>query len=150
MLVHHFVYLIKIWKYFSIMWWCLCCIYTSFFCITQHENKVRFAWWFLTPLLTIFQLYRDVVVSVIGGRNRSTRRKPPTCHSHWQTLAHNVVHLALTEIRTHNTFVSVVIGTDCIGSCISNYHTTKATTASLFCSGYHYKREVTVCYMFII
>jgi hypothetical protein len=22
--------------------------------------------------------------------------------SHWQTLSHNVVHLALTEIRTHN------------------------------------------------
>jgi len=23
--------------------------------------------------------------------------------SHWQTLSHNVVHLALVEIRTHNT-----------------------------------------------
>jgi hypothetical protein len=38
--------------------------------------------------------------------------------SHWQTLSHNVVHLALIEI-----------GTDCIGSCKSNYHAIMATTA---------------------
>ena len=43
----------------------------------------------------------------------------------WQTLSHNVVHLALIEIWTPN-FI-VVIGTDCTGSCKSNYHMT--TTA---------------------
>jgi hypothetical protein len=43
--------------------------------------------------------------------------------SHWQTLSHNVVHLALIEIQLT---ISVVIGTDCIGSCISNYHTIMA------------------------
>jgi len=46
--------------------------------------------------------------------------------SHWQTLSHNVVHLALIEIRTHN------ISGDrhcCIGSCKSNYHTIMATTS---------------------
>jgi hypothetical protein len=37
--------------------------------------------------------------------------------SHSQTLSHNVVHLALIEIRTP---ASVMIGTDCIGSCKSN------------------------------
>jgi hypothetical protein len=31
----------------------------------------------LTRFLTLFQLYRGV--SFIGGGNRSTRRKPPTC-----------------------------------------------------------------------
>ena len=34
-----------------------------------------FVWWCLTPISTIF---------------------------HWQTLSHNVVHLALIELRTHN------------------------------------------------
>ena len=77
-------------------------------------------WWCLTPLSTIFQLYR-------GGQFYlwRTRGKPLTCH--WQTLlSHNVVHLALIEIRTHDI---VVICTDCIGSCKSNYHTITATTA---------------------
>ena len=35
-----------------------------------------------------------------------TERRPGENHrpvaSHWKTLSHNVVHLALTEIRTHN------------------------------------------------
>ena len=52
--------------------------------------------------------------------------------SHWQTLSHTVmlyrVHLAWAwfELTT-----LVVIGTDCIGSCKSNYHTiTTKTTPS--------------------
>jgi len=43
----------------------------------------------LTPLSTIFQLYR-------GGQFYWRTR------SHWQTLSPNVVHLVLVEIRTHN------------------------------------------------
>jgi len=46
--------------------------------------------------------------------------------SHRYTLSHNVVHLAMVKIRNHK---SVVIGTDCIGSCKSNYHTIKTTTS---------------------
>ena len=41
--------------------------------------------------------------------------------SHWQTLSHNVVHLALVEIRSHNI-------SGCIGSFKSNYHTVTTTT----------------------
>ena len=51
---------------------------------------------------------------------------PEENSSHWQTLSHNVVNLALRRIRT-----SVVIGTDCIGSCLINYHTITATTTPL-------------------
>ena len=41
--------------------------------------------------------------------------------SHSQSLSHNVVHLALRD--------SVVIGTDCIGSCKSNYQMITSTMA---------------------
>jgi hypothetical protein len=48
--------------------------------------------------------------------------------SHWQTLSQNVVHLTAPWSRFELT-TSVVIGTDYIGSCKSNYHTITATTA---------------------
>jgi len=39
------------------------------------------------------------------------------------------VHLAMNGIWTHNFSGLVVIGTDCTGSCKSNYHTITTTTA---------------------
>ena len=39
--------------------------------------------------------------------------------SHWQTLSHNVV----SSTPRHELPISVVTGTDCSGSCKSNYHT---------------------------
>jgi len=52
------------------------------------------------PLSTIFQLYR-------GGqfywwKKPEYRENHRSVTSHWQTLSHTVVHLALIEIRTHN------------------------------------------------
>ena len=82
----------------------------------------------LMPLSTIFQLYRGgqfllVEESILPGQNH----RPVA--SHWQTLSYNVVlvHLAWKgfELTT-----LVVIGTDCIGSCKSNYHMIMTTTAS--------------------
>jgi hypothetical protein len=58
-------------------------------------------------------------VSFIGGGNRSTRQKPPTCRKSLTTLSHNIVHLTWVEFEPTT---SVVIGTDYIGSCKSNYH----------------------------
>jgi hypothetical protein len=53
-----------------------------------------------------FQQYFSYIVafSGIGRGNRSGRRKPPTCPSHWQTLLHNVVSSwrRLRGVRTHN------------------------------------------------
>jgi hypothetical protein len=50
--------------------------------------------------------------------------RPAACH--WQTLSRNVLHLAWAgfELTT-----SVVLGTDCLGSCKSNYHMITATTS---------------------
>jgi hypothetical protein len=59
-----------------------------------------FVWWCLSPLSTIFQLYR-------GGQfywwmEPEDPEKITDLSSHGQTLSHNVAHLALFEIRTHN------------------------------------------------
>jgi hypothetical protein len=67
-----------------------------------------------------------MAVSFIGGGNRSVRENHRPVASHWQTLSQNVVSSTppLNGIQTHN--VSGNIGTDCIGSCKSNYHTITA------------------------
>ena len=51
--------------------------------------------------------------------------------SHWQTLSRKVVSITpgLSGIQLTTL---VVIGTDCIGSCKSNYHTITAMTASFW------------------
>ena len=80
-------------------------------------------------LSTIFQLYR-------GGqfywwrKPESPGKNYQPAASHWQTLSHNVVHLAWTgfEITT-----LVVIGTDCISSYNSFYHTNTTTTVPRSC-----------------
>ena len=84
-----------------------------------------FVWWCLTSLSTIFQLYR-------GGQfywwrkpeDPEKRENHWPVTSHWQTLSHNVVHLALIEIRTHN------ISCDGTGSCKSNHYAIMDTMAS--------------------
>ena len=83
--------------------------------------------WCLTPLSTIFQLYRGGQFYWWRKPEEPEKENHRPVASHWQTLSHNVVHLALIVIRTHN--ISA-IDTDCIGSCKSNNHTITATTAS--------------------
>ena len=71
----------------------------------------------------------------LNDANRSTQGKPQPSASHWQT--YNImlyqVHLAWAgfELRT-----LVAIGTDCIGSCKSNYHSTNHMNKSGMCIGW--------------
>ena len=72
-----------------------------------------------------------VVVSFIGGGNQRTRRKPPTCRKSLTTLDHIMlyrVHLAWVGFEPTTL---VVIGTDCIGSNKSNYHTITTTMSPI-------------------
>ena len=64
---------------------------------------------------------------------RRTWRKPPTCRKSVTNLSHNVVSNTHPRARFELTTL-VVIGTDCIGSYISNYHSITTTTVPKKCN----------------
>ena len=64
---------------------------------------------------TILSWRSVLLVEETGGPGENHR---PVA-SHWQTLSHNIVHFTLIEIRIT---LSVVICTDCIGSCKSGVY----------------------------
>jgi hypothetical protein len=68
------------------------------------------------------QKWRDLITNNPGENHRPVA-------SHWQTLSHKNVMLYTLSWSRFELTTSVVIGTDCIGSCKSNYHTIMATTA---------------------
>ena len=68
-----------------------------------------------------------VAISFIGEGNQSTWRKPLNCR---KSLT-NFYHIMLYQVARvgFELITLVVIGTDCIDSCKSNYHMITTTTA---------------------
>jgi len=128
----------------------------------KHVSLLYSGFWCLTPLSTIFQLYRgsDFFVMEETGVSWENHRHVA---SHWQTLSHNVVSRSPRHelVQSHNL---VVMGTDCTGSWIFNYHTIMTTTAPVvvhwlytfiwlstnidwFIGVYHQTRSISVIFM---
>jgi len=100
------------------------CIHPNLFRTAKNKRDNKNIIWCLTPLSTIFQLYRDGLFY--------WWRKPGIPGENHRSLLYHImlyrVHLAWTGFEL---IMLVVIEIDCIGSCISSYHTFITTTAPI-------------------
>jgi hypothetical protein len=72
-----------------------------------------------------------VAVSFIGGGDRSSREKPSSCRKSLTNFFTKMLYRVHINWTGFELTTSVVIDTDCIGSCKSNFHAITSTTAPL-------------------
>jgi hypothetical protein len=95
-----------------------------------HSRRFELGLWCLTPLSTIFQLYRGSQTQLLV-EGPEYPRKTTDLSQVTDKLYHRMLY------RVHPAWVGfklttlVVIGTDCICSCKSNYHTIMTTTTPI-------------------
>ena len=86
-------------------------------CVSRLSILDWFGLWCLTPLSTIFQLYRGVLLVEENAFKWRTQRKQPTCR---KSLTNFITQYCIEYTSPSPTLV--VVGTDCTGGCKSNYH----------------------------
>ena len=104
--------------------------------VNRHADRILnvllglFARWCLTPLSTIFKLWSVLLVEGAEDQEKTTdlSQVPGKCYH---------IMLYTSPWSTFELTTSVVIGTDCIGSCKSSYHATTATTALFYYASMH-------------
>jgi len=94
-----------------------------------YNNGLVLVLWCLMPLSTIFQLYCVSVLLMGETRGPGENHRSVTSHSLTDKLYHIMLY-TLPWLRFDlTTSVVIHVGTDCTGSCKSNYHTITPTTA---------------------